>query len=334
MRKSVKRQRIILSAAAALLFVGCFKDVSYRTTYVVKPLQQQTQDDRNPPVIPGATAFAYDVDTTAWCVASYDDAVAGIVTSKDNPAQRLATPVATSQPYVLEGTEGWLQMPLEQETQMVVVVDPVNRLYAYTQQTLAQNLPTTYVSVVFQPWKSGFSYKYGNWSIYNDFYEPPVWVDCYIDARTQDWEGADELPLADDSELKAYAYAVDTTDWYIVDYDAALAGRIASKTSTQTRTKPDFMAYAQNDSDLYGMEVSASTLMVVVVDRVHRLYAYSRQDVDLDPDTSVTFSVLFRPWLKTWIDVAGPWRIVDESLAPDDTDDTGDPENPQTTLRR
>ncbi len=324
----MKTLRIILSASSILLLAGCFKDVSYRTTYVVKPLQQQTQDDRNPPIIPDATAYAYDVDTTAWRVASYDDAVSGIITSKENPAQQLSFPIATSKPYVMEGTEGWLQMPLEQESQMVVVVDPANRLYAYTQQTLGQNLPTTYVSVVFQPWKSGFSYKNGNWSIYNDFYEPPVWLDCYIDARAQDFEGAEALPLTGDSELKAYAYAVDTTAWYIVDYNDALAGRITSKTTAQTRTKPDFMAYAQNDSDLYGMEVSASTLMVVVVDRLHRLYAYSRQDVDLE-GPSETFPVLFRPWHKEWIEVEGAWRIVDETLAPEETDDT-----PQTTLRR
>lgn len=316
----MKRFRII-SLAAALALTGCFKEVSYRTTYVLKPLQQLTQDDRNPSVIAGATAFAYDADTTAWCVASYDDALAGVITSKDDPAQKRTEPVAVSQPYVYEGAEGWLQMPLDREWQMVALVDPVNRLYAYTQQQLAQNLGTTYVSAVFQPWKSGFSYKNGNWSIYNDFYSPPVFLECFVEALSQQAEGDAETPLAGTDQLKAYAYAVDTTEWRIASYDDAYAGKITSKTSSQTRTKPDFMAYPAEDGGRCVMEVSSPVLMVVVVDRVHRLYAYSRQDVDLE-GAPATFPVLFRPWLDAWIVVEDAWRIVDETRNPDNRTQT------------
>ena len=37
----MKTKRIILFLAAAALFTGCFKDVSYKTTYVFKPLEQE-----------------------------------------------------------------------------------------------------------------------------------------------------------------------------------------------------------------------------------------------------------------------------------------------------
>lgn len=41
--------------------------------------------------------------------------------------------------------------------------------------------------------------------------------------------------------------------------------------------------------------------MVVVVDRVNRLYAYTKKEVDLE-GASPTFPVLFRPWIQQWID--------------------------------
>lgn len=41
----MKTKRIILFLAAAALFTGCFKDVSYKTTYVFKPLEQEKSGD-------------------------------------------------------------------------------------------------------------------------------------------------------------------------------------------------------------------------------------------------------------------------------------------------
>ena len=63
------------------------------------------------------------------------------------------------------------------------------------------------------------------------------------------------------------------------------------------------------------MKVSAQTLMVVVVDRTNRLYAYSKREVDLDGE-SVTLPVVFRPWHAAWIYVEDGWRIVNPAHAP------------------
>ncbi len=43
-----------------------------------------------------------------------------------------------------------------------------------------------------------------------------------------------------------------------------------------------FSAYEDKETGLYKMEVSSSTLMVVVVDQTNEVYAYSKQEVDLD----------------------------------------------------
>lgn len=186
----MRRIGSILLFALLLSAVSCFKEVAYRTEYVLKPLRQGTSDDRNPAVIPGAAAFAFDADTAAWTVASYDDALAGVITSKSDPAVRQSAPLAASQPYVFEGAEGWISLALDRERQMIVAVDPVDRLYAYTDQSIGVNLSPLYVSLTFQPWKTGFSYKNGNWSIYNEFYEPPLLLDCFVAAAVQEREGA------------------------------------------------------------------------------------------------------------------------------------------------
>ena len=116
--------------------------------------------------------------------------------------------------------------------------------------------------------------------------------------------------------MKAYAYAADTTAFYIASYDDAVSGKLTAKTAGVTPPATPFSAYEDKETGLYKMEVSSSTLMVVVVDRTNRLYAYSKQVVDLEGET-VTLPVVFRPWRATWIYVEDGWRFVDASRAPE-----------------
>ena len=296
--------------ALALSAVSCFKEVAFRTRYVIKPLREATSDDASRTPVEGAVAFAFDADTAAWTVASYDDALAGIITSRTDPSVRQSAPYASSQPY---GQSGWISLALDREWQMVVVVDPVARLYACTRQQIGENLSALTVSLIFQPWKSGRSYKWGNWLFFNDFYVDPTRVECLVDAQAQSEEGGPSEPL---SQPKIYAYAADTVAWRIASYDDAVNGVLTSKSSGQTRTSPDFPAYPVPESSFYSLEATASPIMLVVVDRAHRTYAYTKAEVDLS-GTSVDFSVLFRPWLQQWIVETDGWCFVCDLYAPD-----------------
>lgn len=312
----MKSVRALLLPAVASLLTGCFEKVTYSTTYVLKPLVQTISGETAVPLAE-AQAFVYGVDTTLWTVASYEDALNGIITSKEDPGERLAAPLSVSEPYSGEGgASHWLQMPIYDASQMVVVVDTADRIYAYTQQASGENLPALYVSVVFKAWKEGNSYKDGQWSFYNEFYSPPVYLDCYIEPWYQD---DTESELTEPSSIKAYAYAADTTVWKVASYADASAGVITRKDDPeQQRTNPNFSAYKESGQNLYKMQVSESTLMVVVVDTKNRFYAYSQQEVDLYGEPQ-TFQVVFRNWQQTWIWVDNGWRVVDERYAPDDT---------------
>lgn len=309
--------RIPLLLLAAASLAGCFKKASYDTTYVLKPLVQSMSVDPVEP-LEGVLAYAYAVDTLAWGVASYEDAAAGILTSKEDPSQRMS-PEVVAEPYTdIEGTVGWLRMPIGAPQQTILAVDPASRIYGYTMQEQQLNLSELFVSVVFKPWKEGFSWKDGNWSFYNDFYEPPTVLAAYISPKLQMTQGGD-LTDPSASAIKAYAYVADTTLWCVASYDDALAGKITLKEDpTQHRTSPNFQAYRE-DSGLYGMSVTATPLMVVVVDRTNRLYAYSKQEPDLK-GASPTWPVVFRPWREEWITVEEGWRIVDDRLAPETTE--------------
>ncbi|WP_418982332.1 hypothetical protein [Alistipes sp.] len=326
------KTRILALLGCAALLAGCFKDTSYDTTYVLKPLVQPNSVDPVQP-LEGVQAYTYAVDTLLWGISSYEDALAGVITLKGDPSQQMTTPAAVAVPYdAIEGAVGWLQMPVGEPFQMIVAVDPASRIYGYTVQPQILNLPELFVSLVFKPWKEGFSYKDGNWSFYNDFYVPPVTLKTYIAPKLQQTEGGPESdPVS--SQVKAYAYAADTTQWYIASYEDARDFRITLKDDPkQTRTQPNFRAYHE-DSGLYGMDVTSTPLMVVVVDLENQLYAYSKQEVELS-GPEVTFPVVFRLWSKEWITVENGWRVVNDALRPEQNPEPETPVTPESIYTR
>ena len=313
----MKGIRTICAAGLLLLGAGCFKDTSIRTNYILKPLSQTLSTD--PYVaLEGVRAYAFNADTTLYTVSSYEDALNGVISLKGQPTERISTPVSTSEPYEQEGSTGWIRMTLQSPTQMVVAVDTEHRLYAYTQQELEVNLPNLYIVLPFRTWKEGNSYKDGNWSYYNEFYTPPVYRECYVDAKAQPTEGSATTSI---SKMEVYAYAADTTAWYIASYDDAVSGRITSKAdTTDTRTIPSFQGYADGDTGLYRMSVSSESVMVVVADRSDRMYAYTQQAVDLTQTEPLTFpELIFRPWRGVWIDKTDTngWTVVNPTHDPE-----------------
>ncbi len=326
----------------ALLCGSCLKEGQYDERYVLKPWVQTLSTAAAEP-LEGVVAYAYAADTTLWGIASYEDALAGRISLKEDPSQQRTQPDAVAVPYegdlvadtpqpeapdpAEEGgeaveppaalsTAGWLQMQMGRSAWMVVAVDPASRIYAYTQQEPALNLPDLYVSFVFQPWRESKTYKSGSWSVYNPFYEPPTVLKCFFSPRMQRAEGEEEQEFAS-SQFKAYAFAADTTDWYIASYDDAAAGRITDRTDPEkTLSTPNFQAYPEAEGG-FGMEVTTMPLMVVAVDRVNRIYAYTKVDIPLD-SPSPTWPLLFAPWREEWSyrNEAG-WRIVNENRKPE-----------------
>lgn len=172
-KKSKIMKRFAYMVAAAVVLSGCFKKVSNDTTYVLKPLVSDGSAivDMEHYI----TAYAYYVDTTAWAVQSYDDALAMRLTNKET-GEVLTEPAVVGEPF----TEGiladkyCLELFLRRNPVMLVAVDEQLRVYGYRKQTLGENLPRVYESVTFYTSKNGRRYKAGQWVMCNDFYGLPA----------------------------------------------------------------------------------------------------------------------------------------------------------------
>lgn len=167
-----KTTTYIIVALSMILLTSCFKSVSYDTTYIIKPLTQAASGGAYTPVA-GLRAFAYDVDTTAWRVASYADAVANTITDKIT-SDKLTTPVAVSEPIEIEGLSDCFALKVSAPTIMVVIVDETNKIYAYREQALGENLPELYATFILRTWRLSTQRIYidSGWTIVNEFYTP------------------------------------------------------------------------------------------------------------------------------------------------------------------
>lgn len=303
----LKKTGIRITASLCLLagMAGCFKEVSYDTAYVLKPLLQNASGSDVEP-FEGTLAYAFAADTAEWEVTSYDDALAGIITSRQDPSQKISTPLATAEPYEAEGAVGWLTMRIKRSSALVVAVDPTHRLYGYRQQGFGQNMPYLYSTVVFRPWKQSYD-ESKSWFMRNDFYTPPLEAEYVIEPYVETTEGAAPELL---TSLKAYAYAVDTADWKVATYDDATLGIITSKyDEEETKRNPMATASRNSETGFYTMKVSGTPLMVIVADTRNRRYAYVRQDIDLSGGP-YSVQLTFRPWRTDSVYVEQGWRFV------------------------
>ena len=161
-------KRTILYAAAALLLGGCFKSVGYDTDVILKSwVQTESAAELKP--AQGVVAYAFEADTVTWTVASYEDALNGVLTRKGTDEAGVSPVQGTA--YRVDSVDMDLLLMRVGSTPVVVVaVDTESRLYGYRQQDLGENLPQLFTSVIFRPWKQMKKYVDGTWRMFNDFY--------------------------------------------------------------------------------------------------------------------------------------------------------------------
>lgn len=170
MKKHKFKILTFVAVAAALAGTGCFKSIGYETFYVLRPWAQEGTV-KTPIPREDMLAYAFDADTTEWSVLSYEDAVAGIITSR-RTGEKLQ-PIAQGEPYEIDGNENWLAMQLNGPRFFILAVDQSNRLYGFTEQAIGENLPQMHVSVTFYPKEKGKRFLKGKWIMCNDFYTEP-----------------------------------------------------------------------------------------------------------------------------------------------------------------
>ncbi len=145
-------RRLALYIAIVTSLVGCFKDETYNTNVVIRCYQQDSSD-ASFVELSGAVAYSFTADTTDYMVASYDDALAGLLTDRLS-GEKISANYA-SQPYPQDGFESAIAVEASGEVVVLVVVDTEHEDYAYRNYSMGLNLATTYMAVQFRPWYEG-----------------------------------------------------------------------------------------------------------------------------------------------------------------------------------
>jgi hypothetical protein len=114
-----------------------------------------------------AKGYAFYADTAAWDVASYEDAVAGMITAKEGGQTRPADMEGSEAKYDMRIGFEFRQAP-EQDTITVVVYDTELPMYAITQIVpSAKDWPATMQEeVMFVPATENETVTSGAWEMY------------------------------------------------------------------------------------------------------------------------------------------------------------------------
>lgn len=161
---------MIVLCCVALTAVGCFKSVTKDTNLVIKTLVEE-KSGAGTTLATDTYAYAYYTGTDKWMVASYEDAVAKIVTDSLG-VERKTIPDVESVPFNrTDDSNYYISLPLNQSPALVVLVAPSIRMYATTFKYLnVDNLYETYITLLLHPWKKapyteGSAQKGGVWTI-------------------------------------------------------------------------------------------------------------------------------------------------------------------------
>ena len=174
MAKLLRNMAVV--AVALLSLTGCFKKVTTATTLCIKVVEEvpvmikesdvdsstgevteklkEVRKDMLP--AEGCYAYLYYVDSDKWSIESYEDAAAKTLTNIES-GEKISEPDAESSPHTIEGSSNnYLSLHQEGRSAFVVVVYPAAQMYAYMHRGAeAENLPTTYLTLIFHTWKTG-----------------------------------------------------------------------------------------------------------------------------------------------------------------------------------
>ncbi len=320
----MKIRNLLISALIGLLFlgaVGCKKDVAYDSLLILKGWTQQTSGGDLVPMHEVAI-YGYQTDTALYAPANYEDALLGRLTSKQDPSIQL-DPATDGTAYDLTGFGLTEAMQVQGISHLyLLVVNPVDRLYAYTMLQMAENLPHLYISYIFKLWNVGRVKKDGAWMVFNDFYVPDI--TCIVRSYLQAEEGGEPSNL---KNSKIFAYAVEDPEaWLPQDYTSAETGRL---TNPATGEVVDFSySFSADSQGVFSLSLPPRDYLLMLFNAANRscaLYTFRESDTEL--------AVTLAPWRTEYpyTDEAGwtHYYFPEEIEEPENPEDS---ENPDETI--
>ncbi len=153
----VAKSKILIIFATVLLITSCFQDEVYDTEYRLKNLVQLVSGDDGE-AMSGVVVYAFEGDAENWGANSYQDALQAVAYDLDSG--ELLSPFARS---VVDADEpSVVSIRLDRADVLLLAVDTVNQIFATSNYSVGVNLSTTYVTLLWRPWKED-SYSEGSW---------------------------------------------------------------------------------------------------------------------------------------------------------------------------
>lgn len=165
-----KAPLFVLIAAITLTvasFGSCVK-MKLDCDCVVRPMMQYEEKGESVQ-ISDVVAYAFHADTSKWAVASYSDALAGVITDKE-------TGETMEYDYTDELWEdGNFKINFTSRPAMMLICNLTQEMYGWAQVPLYDNLDKIILTVTFAPWRPNEAYRDGIWHMVNgDTYVPDV----------------------------------------------------------------------------------------------------------------------------------------------------------------
>lgn len=360
-----KRRYIILWICAwASLWTGCSKETSYRTDLQLKPLVQRESSSRVEP-LRTMVAYAFEsLDTVRWTVASYDDALQGIVTEKATGKTRQdgikASPLlggAADEEGGNGGTESGNATGGDQgdgnnngddngggndgdndgddpmATWLTMQVNAPRVLLVVadteTEQYGYEELP---LAINLSPLT--VSAVFYPWTQAAAYRKGGWWMfnPTYIPAEESPLQVYPLVAPEEGSEPQVLTQVVlhvyegyDGSEWRPLSYDDAVEG-IVTHRSTGVQITPSAVFRPINRGDRPGRwgAVVGERSAVVVVDTAHKQYAMATLDPGSRTDPEC-YDLLFLPWVEASQYASGVWSVINAA----DPEEPENPENPE-----
>lgn len=163
----MRKVYILVLVGLVSVVIGCKKSVM-DCTYVVKPYVEDTLGAKEL-LAEGAYAYVFFADTAQWWPKSlWADAEAGIITSRTGiETKKFDMKIELNERGILEIG------PLTTVTAIIMVCDPVNRMFAWRQAELTENLEYIFVNVRFRPYVTKKEYMESRWNMVSEFAPDP-----------------------------------------------------------------------------------------------------------------------------------------------------------------
>jgi hypothetical protein len=315
MRKIPALIIILLSA------LSCQK-VEVDCVYTVRVYVQERQGGERIPA-EDVKVYAFAADTTLWTVTGIDDARNGIITSRDNPGEKLDNPATAVKIFDTEegvakyNGKNRFETPFTQQNMMLVVSHDTQDIFAYGNAQLQYNLDRMEVTLVLELYRTDTEpYTQGLWKVQNVHTEVPVECVYTVNSKQKRVEAVGVNPVAlGTARLHVFYLSEEdgsVADWKVSSYEDAVAGILTNSNGAEKRPAGVDTEYVAGGATA---TITQSKTVLVVYDTAQPMYGYAAANLTNNPETQsddVTFYP-YRPGVK--IPAAGDvrWTVVMEN---------------------